>query len=64
MVKTDMSNILMSSEDDAKEKQNSIVVPMDDLDTVSSDSPDTVEGPLLGYRRRPLCRKNTRLVRL
>ena len=37
-----MTNILMSSEDDAQ-KQQSIVVPMDDLDTVSSNSPDTVD---------------------
>ena len=44
MVKTDMNEVkLMSSEDDAKEKQNSIVVPFDDMDTVSSDSPDTVD---------------------
>lgn len=32
----------MSSDDDAQ-KQQSIVVPMDDLDTVSSNSPDTVD---------------------
>ena len=31
-----MTNILMSSEDDAQ-KQQSIVVPMDDLDTVASN---------------------------
>ena len=44
MVKTDMNEVkLMSSEDDAKEKQNSIVVPFEDMDTVSSDSPDTVD---------------------
>ena len=38
-----MTNIVMSSEDDAKEKQSSIVVPIDDMDTVSSDSPSTVD---------------------
>ena len=31
----------MGSEDDAKE--NSIMVPIDDMDTVASDSPDTVD---------------------
>ena len=41
MVKTDMMNIFMGSEDDAKE--NSIMVPIDDMDTVASDSPDTVD---------------------
>ena len=43
MVETDMMNIFMGSEDENKEKQNSIVVPIDDMDTVSSDSPDTVD---------------------
>lgn len=43
MVETDMTNIVMNSEDDAKEKQGSIVVPIDDMDTVSSDSPSTVD---------------------
>lgn len=38
-----MTNIVMNSEDDAKEKQGSIVVPIDDMDTVSSDSPSTVD---------------------
>ena len=38
-----MTNIEMNSEDDAKEKQGSIVVPIDDMDTVSSDSPSTVD---------------------
>ena len=37
-----MTNIEMNSEDDAKEKQGSIVIPIDDMDTVSSDSPSTV----------------------
>ena len=32
-----MTNIEMNSEDDAKEKQGSIVVPIDDMDTVSSE---------------------------
>ena len=30
-----MMNIFMGSEDENKEKQNSIVVPIDDMDTVS-----------------------------
>ena len=39
-----MTKIIMSSEEENKEKQNSIVVPIDDeLDTVSSDSPNTVD---------------------
>ena len=44
MVEIDMNEVLMSNEDDAKEKQNSIVVPIDDdMDKVSSSSPDTVD---------------------
>ena len=38
-----MNKVYMGSEDDAKEKQSSIVVPIDDMDTVASDSPDTVD---------------------
>ena len=39
-----MSKIIMSTEDENKEKQSSIVVPIDDeLDKVSSDSPNTVD---------------------
>ena len=40
---TDMTEILMSSEEENKEKQSSIVVPIDDLDTISSNSPGTVD---------------------
>ena len=37
-------NVIMNSEDDNKEvNPNSIVVPVDDLDTVSADSPNTVD---------------------
>ncbi len=44
MVKTDMTKIFMGSDDENKEKQGSIVVPIDeDMDTVSSNSPDTVD---------------------
>ena len=44
MVKTDDIKVFMGSEDENKEKQNSIVVPIDDdMDTVASDSPDTVD---------------------
>ena len=44
MVEIDMNEVLMSNEDDAKEKQNSIVVPIDDdMDKGSSSSPDTVD---------------------
>ena len=39
----DMTNVLMSSKDEEQEKQNSIMVPVDDMDTVSSDSPNTVD---------------------
>ena len=39
---TDM-NIFMNSEDEGKNNQPSIVVPIDDMDKVSSDSPDTVD---------------------
>ena len=43
-VKTDMTKIFMGSDDENKEKQSSIVVPIDeDMDTVSSNSPDTVD---------------------
>ena len=39
-----MTEIFMSIDDENKEKQNSIVVPIDDeLDTVSSNSPNTVD---------------------
>lgn len=46
MVETEMTdiNVIMNSEDDNKEvNPNSIVVPVDDLDTVSADSPNTVD---------------------
>ena len=44
MVETDMTKVFMGSEDENKEKQGSIVVPIDeDMDTVSSGSPDTVD---------------------
>ena len=37
------TDIIMSGDDDKKSEQPSIVVPMDDLDTVSADSPHTVD---------------------
>ena len=38
MVKTDDMKVIMGSEDEKKEKQSSIVVPIDDdIDTVASD---------------------------
>lgn len=37
------TDIIMSADDDKKSEQPSIVVPMDDLDTVSADSPHTVD---------------------
>ena len=37
------SEILMSADDNKKDDQPSIVVPMDDLDTVDADSPHTVD---------------------
>ena len=37
------SEILMSADDNKKDNQPSIVVPMDDLDTVDADSPHTVD---------------------
>ena len=37
------SNFVMSADDEQKSEQPSIVVPMDDLDTVSADSPHTVD---------------------
>ena len=44
MTETDMTKVFMGSEDANKEKQSSIVVPIDeDMDTVSSGSPDTVD---------------------
>ena len=44
MVKTAMTKIFMGSDDENKEKQSSIVVPIDeDVDTGSSNSPDTVD---------------------
>ena len=43
-VRSNMTEIMMSTEDENKEKQGSIIVPIDDeLDTVSSDSPNTVD---------------------
>ena len=39
-----MTKVFMGSENENKEKQSSIVVPIDeDMDTVSSGSPDTVD---------------------
>ena len=35
--------ILMNADDTNKDEQPSIMVPMDDLDIVSSDSPDTID---------------------
>ena len=44
MTETDMTKVFMGSENENKEKQSSIVVPIDeDMDTVSSGSPDTVD---------------------
>ena len=43
MVEIDMTRVVMGSEDENKEKQNSIVVPIDDMDTVASNSPNTVD---------------------
>ena len=36
-------NVKMNSEDEKKLNQQSIVVPIDDMDKISSDSPDTVD---------------------
>ena len=39
-----MAEILMSSKEDDKEKQSSIVVPIDDdMDVVKSNSPNTMD---------------------
>ena len=39
-----MTEIFMSSNEENKDRQSSIVVPIDDdMDTVKSDSPDTVD---------------------
>ena len=38
-----MNSIMMSTDGQDQEKQNSIMVPIDDMDTVNSDSPHTVD---------------------
>ena len=37
------TNIVMSADDNNKDEQPSIMVPLDDMDTVSADSPNTVD---------------------
>ena len=59
MVEIDMNEVLMSNEDDAKEKQNSIVVPIDDdMDKVSSSSPVPLTNWLWNLLHSAVCKKN------